>query len=777
MKRLVSLLLALVLAVGMFAVTVSADETDTGTTENDGALTTSDECIAMIKQMEGFCRYPVWDYAQYTVGYGTRCPDDMLSYYSTHGITEAQAENLLRNFLDSFEKEINEKLIQRYDLELNQHQFDALVSFSYNCGTAWMYSSSGTFFKAIVNGATGNDLVRAFALWCSAGDEVQLFLIRRRLSEANMYLNGIYDQAPPKEYCYVLYNANGGVTSPRTQGYSTEWAASPYPVPTYESYTFTGWYTKRTGGTKVTSLDASHNGTTLYAHWVDKNGNAPSQTKGPWEVTVTGKDVNLRKGPGTNYTKIGTADKGTVLTITETVDAGGYSWGNYGDGWIALRYTDFEEVVNGGTTGGTTGGNDQTTPEPEEQFPITGTINVNISLNIREKAGTGYKVVGTLKAKEKVQILETKMVGATKWGRIDKGWISMDYVIMEEDNDDQQTNTPDPTPEPENPDTTPEPENPDTTPEPENPDTTDKVYTGTIVNCSVSVRIRTGPSVNDDIAGYVNKGTKVTFTEIKKMPLGYWGKMSEGWVSLDYVKLDQPLEEDNNTETDKETSTDKEETPKTTWGTIVNINEWLRIRSGPSTSSAIAGYLKPNDRVEILETKTVGNIKWGKISEGWISMAYVKLDSDQSSGNQNTQQPDNTEKEEAVWGTITKVNQSVNVRSGPGVSYKLVGTIAKGERVKITERKTVTGTVWGKTDKGWISLYYVELDDNAAQANKTYTVIADRLNIRSGPSTDNAIVSWVDYGAKVTVTEVKTNDQGERWGKISGGWVSMDYLK
>ena len=84
---------------------------------------------------------------------------------------------------------------------------------------------------------------------------------------------------------------------------------------------------------------------------------------------------------------------------------------------------------------------------------------------------------------------------------------------------------------------------------------------------------------------------------------------------------------------------------------------------------------------------------------------------------------------------------------------------------------------WGKIDKGWISMDYVTLDDNAAQANKTYTVIADRLNIRSTYSTDGNIVGWVDYGNKVTILEVKTNADGQRWGKVSNGWVSMDYLK
>lgn len=744
MKRLLWLLLALVLMCGLVALPVSADET--GSTADDGTFTTSDACIAMIKQMEGFCRYPVWDYAQYTVGYGTRCPDDMLAYYSANGITEAQAENLLRNFLDRFEKEINDKIVKQLGVKLNQNQFDALVSFSYNCGTAWMYSPTGTFYKAIVDGYTGNDLVRAFALWCSAGDEVQLFLIRRRLSEANMYLNGIYDQTPPKAYCYVLYNANGGTTSPRTQGYSTEWTAAPYPVPTYDGYTFTGWYTQRTGGTKVTSLDASHNGITLYAHWTDGNGNSPNLTKGPWDVTVTGVDVNLRKGPGTNYSKVGTAAKGTKLTITETVDAGGYTWGNYGEGWIALKYTDFEEVISGGNT---SGGNTTTTPDPKpEQVILTGTVKVNDALNIRSNAGTGYSIVGELKANTKVEILETKMVGVTKWGRIAQGWISMDYVVL----DKEETTEPEQKPEPENP---------------ENNEA--KTYTGTVVNCTVSVRIRKGPSVDDEIVGYANKGTKLTITEIRKMPKGDWGKISEGWISMDYVRLDQESEKDDDQQQETQQPDPEPEQPKTLWGTV-EVNEFLRIRSNTSTSSPVVGYKKPNDRVEILEQRTDNGILWGRISEGWIAMSYVKLDSDTQ-----TSQPE-PEITQAVWGTVN-VNISLNIRKEASVASQQVGTYGKNERVKILERKTVSGTVWGRTDRGWISMYYVIVDDYSDQVNKTYTVIADRLNIRKGPGTNEEIVSWVDYGGKVTVLEITTNDKGEKWARISSGWVSMDYLK
>ena len=66
----------------------------------------------------------------------------------------------------------------------------------------------------------------------------------------------------------------------------------------------------------------------------------------------------------------------------------------------------------------------------------------------------------------------------------------------------------------------------------------------------------------------------------------------------------------------------------------------------------------------------------------------------------------------AVTG-IVNVNDSLNVRSGPGTSYEKVGTVGAKERVTITERRTASdGVVWGKISTGWISMAYVILDSN-----------------------------------------------------------------
>lgn len=714
MKRIICLVLAAVMVLGvlgMVSLSVFATEEAAAVSDTPTGLTTSAECIALLKQHEGFVQYPVWDYAQYTVGFGTRCPDDMLDYYNKNGITEQEAEALLRNFLDEFEREINEKIIKEHGLQLTQNQFDALVSFSYNCGTRWAYSPDGVFYQAIINGATGNDLIRAFALWCSAGGEVLTYLLNRRLSEANMYLNGIYERKPPENYCYVLYNPNGGITSPKTQGYDASVDVAPFPVPTYEGYTFEGWYTERVGGEKVEKLTTAHNGTTLYAHWVDANGNSSFSQEGDVTVTVTGVDVNVRTGPGTNYSKDGKVTKGDKLVITETAHAGGYTWGKFDRGWIALQYTDYDQVIlqkpeqdttqptepaptepaptepvptEPAPTEPTPTEPDPTEPAPTEPAPtepaptepaptepaptepakVYGTINVKEWLRVRKGPGTGYAEVKRLKPNERVEILEQKTVGAVTWARIADGWISMQYVILESNASSGATGS--------------------------------AIGSGTIVNCT-RLRIRSGAGTNYSLVGYLNRGDKVSFTEYKKVGSVTWGRINNGWISLDYVQLDGSGSNSGNNSTGG--------TAVSLTGTV-NVNEWLRIRSGPGTSYAVAGYMKPNEKVTITEQKTVGAITWGKTEKGWISMQYVVLD--KADGNSSGAAPEATPETNGDVRTVTATSLYIRKTPGTGKGNTIVGYLYNGTKITVLETQTVDGRPWGRINNGWVCLEYTK---------------------------------------------------------------------
>lgn len=429
------------IALAMVLAMVPGAGTVAEATETSDAMTVSDEFIEVLKTMEGFYTYAEWDYKQYTVGYGTKCPDDKLAYYLKNPITEEEAVALLHQELASFETTVN-TFAAKYGLTFTQNEFDALVSFSYNCGGSWTGDTAGYLNTAVRTGDRGNGLIYGLCLWSSAGGDYNL--IRRRLCEANMYINGVYkayneeDPQIPDTYKYVFLDGNGGWLRYVINGYD---AAEPVaPVATFSSiptgtnengdlfvYTFGGWYTAKTGGTKVEKLDGSlANGTILYARWLDPDGREvqipQEDTEEGVEVSVTTK-ASVYNGPGSYYTAVSTAKVGTKLTITKVIKVGSYKWGQFDGGWISLKYTDYNSVIA------------NLPPAEEEMNPIWGTVNAD---------GVNYRSVPTIRDNEslgkmnkgdRVLISETTTCSdGMTWGKMEDGnWICMTYVTLDGD--------------------------------------------------------------------------------------------------------------------------------------------------------------------------------------------------------------------------------------------------------------------------------------------------------------------------------------------------------
>lgn len=111
-----------------------------------------------------------------------------------------------------------------------------------------------------------------------------------------------------KKYTVTL-DANGGTVSmaSRTATYGSEYPA--LPAPTREGYTFDGWYTQKTGGTKVdedTTVTTAANHT-LYAHWHLTPAQAPYNVKLTMDPTtgVYGEPIfhRLRYDSNDKHTK------------------------------------------------------------------------------------------------------------------------------------------------------------------------------------------------------------------------------------------------------------------------------------------------------------------------------------------------------------------------------------------------------------------------------------------------------------------------------------------
>lgn len=96
-------------------------------------------------------------------------------------ITKEQSRELLKSDLRRFEKVVNETIKR----PLLQHEFDALVSFSFNVGAQAFKTS--TLAKKINANAPYNEIREQFLRWNKAGGKVLAGLTSRRKREAKLY--------------------------------------------------------------------------------------------------------------------------------------------------------------------------------------------------------------------------------------------------------------------------------------------------------------------------------------------------------------------------------------------------------------------------------------------------------------------------------------------------------------------------------------------------------------------------------------------------------------
>ena len=123
----------------------------------------------------------------YTIGYGHYGSD----VYEGMTITEAEAENLLRTDLKKYVGYVN-TFLSKYNISINQNQFDALTSFTYNVGNVWA-NQDFSLKRYLINGVnnySADQITTAFRNWNKSGGNVIAGLTRRREAEAKLFLDG-----------------------------------------------------------------------------------------------------------------------------------------------------------------------------------------------------------------------------------------------------------------------------------------------------------------------------------------------------------------------------------------------------------------------------------------------------------------------------------------------------------------------------------------------------------------------------------------------------------
>ncbi len=149
----------------------------------------SSKGIDFIKSWEGFYPNKYYDcVGVLTQGYGLT-GKEIEDLPAT--ITEEKATELLKDWINRKYAPVVKKDLTSKGITLKQHEFDALVSFAYNCGTVGLLGS--TLYKNIISGIRDkNTIISNFQAWSNGGGKRIEGLYRRRMKEAAMFLDSDY---------------------------------------------------------------------------------------------------------------------------------------------------------------------------------------------------------------------------------------------------------------------------------------------------------------------------------------------------------------------------------------------------------------------------------------------------------------------------------------------------------------------------------------------------------------------------------------------------------
>lgn len=150
--------------------------------------------LALIKQYEG-CRLAAYRCAAgvWTIGYGHTA-----GVHSGMTITQAQADAYLRQDIAKFEGYVNNPAYVPITEQLNQNQFDALVSFAFNLGAGNL--------RKLCKGRTAAQIAQAMTQYCKANGKVLAGLRRRRAAEQALFNKPVSAATPAQNTESEDYN-------------------------------------------------------------------------------------------------------------------------------------------------------------------------------------------------------------------------------------------------------------------------------------------------------------------------------------------------------------------------------------------------------------------------------------------------------------------------------------------------------------------------------------------------------------------------------------------
>lgn len=314
---------------------------------------------------------------------------------------------------------------------------------------------------------------------------------------------------------------------------------------------------------------------------------------------VTTDYLNLRTGPGTNYSVILTLTKGATLTI---IDDSNSSWAKVRtisgkQGYCSKEYLKYDKEDGGTSSGGSSGGSSS---------KIT-VATTTANLKLRQGPGTNYNYIVVLPKGTKLTVTDNSL---SDWAKVKtsdgkQGYCSKDYLKITT----EEGTAPDPEPEePEEPEPKPDPK-PE---EPEEPEEPEQTLTATV---TANLRLRKGPGTNYEVILTLANGTKVTIIDNSDSE---WAKVrtlsgKEGYCSKEFLKISSD-------------GSSGSEGEHTIVGATV-IVDGLRLRQAANTTSNVLAVLNTGTKLTVLDAT---NDSWTKVKTaggvvGYVSTEYIQF--------------------------------------------------------------------------------------------------------------------------------------------------------
>ena len=499
----------------------------------------------------------------------------------------------------------------------------------------------------------------------------------------------------PHTVTYKLENADGYTVTYSTDG-GTKW------VTTAPSLTEPGKLTVKVKASKTGEKD-------LVAEAVLEV--TPATTTATMATVVNcSESVNVRKGPSSSTTKLGTAKKDAQFKVL----------GVEGD-WYKVQYTATSAGYihkNYISTQSVTETPETPVIKPAGDNEIVTIVNCKVSVNVRSGAGTSYSPVGTAPKAAEYKLLARVSVGSVIWYKVQytsskEGYIHQDYI---------KTGT-------------------------GTPSTPTSGNTITIVNCNTSVNVREGASSSTKLLGTAEKGK--VYEYLGRTVDGKWYQIQytatqKGFVYSQYVKV--------NSGTVTPPADDKPTTGKI--ATIVNCNSFVNVREGASSSTKLLGTARKDATYNVTgQSGSWIQVQYTATQKGYIYSKYVKL----SDGSSTTPTPP-AETAATGYGYVVNCKTSVNVRSGAGTSYSIIGTAPKSQVYQILGRSGDWYKVqYNATTVGYIyNNYFAKATGDTTQKATVINCKVD-VNVRSAATTSSTLLGTAKLDETFTFLKMMNN--------------------